>query len=138
MDKDEILIIKYPFMMTQSRISMLSQRLLEQKKTGLILLPDYCEVVVAPKDVEIKTEMENDDSSSLWLLVDNPNYSPFDHSSRPVSLMCDGCRRRIDKWADDYLRCPYCGKKHTFEGAEEKKEYTNEELAEAFNNGRGG
>jgi DNA-directed RNA polymerase subunit RPC12/RpoP len=137
MNKDDILIIMYPFWMKNNQLSSMYENILKQRANGLILLPDYCKVVTAPKDVEIKTEMENDDSPSLWLLVDNPNYSPFDHSSRPVSLKCNVCHRRIDKWDDDYLRCPYCGKKHTFV-AEEKKEYTNEELAEAFDNGRGG
>jgi hypothetical protein len=59
MNKDDILIIKYPFMMTQSRINMLRDGILKQKETGVIVLPDYCEVVIAPKDVEIKVEMED-------------------------------------------------------------------------------
>lgn len=56
MNKDDILVIKYPFMMTQSRIKILSESILKQKETGVIVLPDYCEVVIAPKDVEIKLE----------------------------------------------------------------------------------
>jgi DNA-directed RNA polymerase subunit RPC12/RpoP len=131
MNKDEILVIKYPFLMRTSELNQMYKNILEQRVNGLILLPDYCEVVTAPKDVEIKVEkMENDEPSSPWTLVDNPNYSPFDHSYRAVSLHCDGCGKHIDKWDDDYVRCPYCGKKHMF--------YTNEELAEAFDNGRGG
>ena len=58
MNKNDILVIKYPFMMTQSRINMLRDGILKQKETGVIVLPDYCEVVIAPKDVEIKVEME--------------------------------------------------------------------------------
>lgn len=58
MNKDDILIVKYPFRMTPNRVDILHKSILEQKETGVIILPDYCEVVVIPKDVEIKVEME--------------------------------------------------------------------------------
>lgn len=74
-NKDDILIVKYPFLMKSDQVNQLYESILKQKETGAIVLPDICEVVIAPKDAEIKIE---------------------------------------------------------------KHEYTNEELAEAFCNGRGG
>lgn len=56
MNKDEILIVKYPFMMSSRQTNQLYESILKQKETGVIVLPDCCEVVIAPKDVEIKTE----------------------------------------------------------------------------------
>ena len=76
MNKDDILIIvKYPYSIKSDKVNQLHDNILKQKETGVIVIPDCCEVVIAPKDVEIKME---------------------------------------------------------------KHEYTNEELAEAFCNGRGG
>lgn len=75
MNKNDILIVKYPFLMKNDQATKLYESILKQRENGVIIIPDYCEVVIAPKDIEIQTE-------------------------------------------------PH--------------EYTNEELAEAFNNGRGG
>lgn len=56
MTKDDILVIKYPFLMKNADASKLYESLLKQKENGIIIVPDYCEVVIAPKDVEIKME----------------------------------------------------------------------------------
>lgn len=58
MNKDDILVIKYPFLMKNSHATQLYESILKQKENGVIIIPDYCEVVIAPKDVEIKVEME--------------------------------------------------------------------------------
>ena len=87
MNKDDILIVKYPFLMKNDQCEILYDSILKMKENGVIIIPDYCEVVVAPKDTEIKT--------------------------------------RGDGWT--------CMKPD-----EQLHEYTNEELAEAFDNGRGG
>lgn len=56
MNKDDILIIKYPFLMKNDQATKLYESILKQKENGVIILPDYCEVVIAQKDAEIKTE----------------------------------------------------------------------------------
>ena len=56
MNKDDILIVKYPFLMKNVDASKLYESLLKQKETGIIIIPDYCEVVIAPKDIEIQTK----------------------------------------------------------------------------------
>jgi hypothetical protein len=61
MNKDDILVIRYPFLMKNSQADQLYMSILKQKENGVIILPDYCEVVTAPKDVEIKTEQPKND-----------------------------------------------------------------------------
>lgn len=119
MNKDDILIVKYPFLMKNDQATKLRDSILKQKENGVIILPDYCEVVIAPKDTEVK--IENDEQSTPWFFVDNPNYSSFDYSNnKEMNIRCDKCGKTIESWDDNYTRCPYCGKKHTF-GAEEKE-----------------
>lgn len=61
MNKDDILIVKYPFLMRNDQATKLYESILKQKENGVIIIPDYCEVVIAPKDAEIetKTQMPN-------------------------------------------------------------------------------
>lgn len=59
MNKDDILIVKYPFLMKNDQATKLYDSILKQKENGVIILPDYCEVVVAPKDTEIKMETQS-------------------------------------------------------------------------------
>ncbi len=56
MKKDDILIVKYPFRMGERDANALYNKILKQKENGVIILPDYCEVVIAPKDIEIQTK----------------------------------------------------------------------------------
>ena len=56
MNKDEILIVKYPFWMKNDQCERLYDSILKMKENGVIILPDYCEVVIAPKDIEIQTK----------------------------------------------------------------------------------
>lgn len=58
MTNDEILIVQYPFRMTKDRQMILHRNILEQKATGVILLPDYCKVITKPKDIDIQVELE--------------------------------------------------------------------------------
>lgn len=56
MNKDDILIVKYPFRMGERDANALYNKILKQKENGVIILPDYCEVIIAPKDIEIQTK----------------------------------------------------------------------------------
>lgn len=118
MNKDEVLIIKSQFPIKPEKADKVYKKLIEQMETGVILIPYGYEVIIAPKDTEIKVEMENKELSSPWAFVDNPNYSPFDSTSKQFNLFCDECGEHIEKWDDFYARCPYCGKKHTFGAVE--------------------
>lgn len=118
MNKDDILVVKYPFLMKNTQANQLYESILKQRENGVIIIPDYCEVVIAPKDVEIK--MENHEQSSPWFFVNNPNYSSYYSGSKEMNIVCDKCGKTIESWDDGYTRCPYCGKKHTF-GAEKKE-----------------
>lgn len=71
MNKDEILIVKYPFLMKNDQATKLYESILKQKENGVIILPDYCEVVIAPKDIEIQTKnkimTEEEYNKSKWV-----------------------------------------------------------------------
>ena len=70
MKKDEILIVKYPFWMKNNQCEMLYDSILKMKENGVIIIPDYCEVVIAPKDTEIQTKnkvmTEDEYNKSKW------------------------------------------------------------------------
>ena len=56
MNKDEVLIIKPQFPVKPETADNIRKKLIEQMETGIILLPFGYDVVIAPKDVEIKME----------------------------------------------------------------------------------
>ena len=58
MKSDEILIIQYPYRMSQQRADLIREQILEQKESGVILLADFCTVITKPKDIDIKVELE--------------------------------------------------------------------------------
>lgn len=119
MNKDDILILKPLFPVKPKAAHDIREMVFKQMEEGIVLLPFGYEVVIAPKDTEIK--MENDESSSPWIFINNPNYSSFDYSNiKETKIICDECGKTIESWDDTYVRCPFCGKKHTF-GAEEKE-----------------
>ena len=65
MDND-ILVIKVNMFLKNKEQEAVRQHILEQRKTGVIVLPPYCEAVMVPKDVEIKFEgVETDCESNL-------------------------------------------------------------------------
>lgn len=61
MNSDEILIIQYPYTMSQQRVDTLREQILKQKESGVILLPNLCTVVTKPKEVDIQVEVKKDD-----------------------------------------------------------------------------
>ncbi len=65
MTNDEILIIQYPFMMSQQRVNALRENILKQKESGVILLADFCKVVTKPKDIDIQVELK-EETSTPW------------------------------------------------------------------------
>lgn len=120
MKNDEILIIKYPYRMTQQRADILRKQILEQKESGVILLQDFCSVVTAPKDMDIQVELEKEDDPTPWQFVESSCYSPVNQLSKEYHAFCDGCGITLNHWDTFFKHCPYCGKKHTFE--EDKNE----------------
>lgn len=58
MNSDEILIIQCQIPMKPQKADDLRKRILEQKETGVILLPNYCTVVTKPKDIDIQVESQ--------------------------------------------------------------------------------
>ena len=55
MDND-ILVVKVNMFLKNKEAEAVRQHILEQRKTGVIVLPTYCEAIIVPKDVEIKFE----------------------------------------------------------------------------------
>lgn len=58
MKNDEILIIRCQIPMKPQKADILRKQILEQKETGVILLPNYCTVVTKPKDIDIQVEQQ--------------------------------------------------------------------------------
>ena len=53
---NNILVIKVNMFLKNKEQEAVRQHILEQRKTGVIVLPPYCEAIMVPKDVEIKFE----------------------------------------------------------------------------------
>lgn len=51
---NNILVIKVNMFLKNKEQEAVRQHILEQRKTGVIVLPPYCEAIMVPKDVEIK------------------------------------------------------------------------------------
>lgn len=52
----DVLVVKSNIALSPQSMNALKNGILEQKKSGVICLPYYCDVFVIPEDVEIKTE----------------------------------------------------------------------------------
>ena len=53
---NNILVIRVNMFLKNKEQEAVRQHVLEQRKTGVIVLPPYCEAIMVPKDVEIKFE----------------------------------------------------------------------------------
>lgn len=55
---DCLLVVQAPFILKQDRIKEIHERLVEQKKTGVIFLSSGYKVLVVPKNIEVRFEPE--------------------------------------------------------------------------------
>ena len=63
---NNILIIRVNMFLKNKEKEAVRQYIMEQRKTGVIVLPPYCEAIMVPKDVEIKFEgVETDCKSNI-------------------------------------------------------------------------
>lgn len=64
---NDILVVRVNMFLKSKEQEAVRQYILEQQKTGVIILPPYSEAIVVPKDVEIKFEGvdSNDDEPNL-------------------------------------------------------------------------
>lgn len=54
----DILVIKSKAALKVDNYKKLYDSLVAQKKNGLVIVPEYCEVIVVPDDIEIRVEGE--------------------------------------------------------------------------------
>lgn len=54
--ENDILVVRINMFLKNKEQEAFRQHILEQRKTGVIVLPPYCEAIMVPKDVEIKFE----------------------------------------------------------------------------------
>ena len=54
MNSDEILVIQADIYMKFGKLEEFRRDVIRQKKDGVIVLPPYCHVLFAPKDMEIR------------------------------------------------------------------------------------
>lgn len=57
-ESEKIIIVTIPMFMKPEDMESIYKGILYQRENGVILLPDYCKVVVAPKDIEIRLQEE--------------------------------------------------------------------------------
>lgn len=56
MGENDILVVKCNAVLSRTTMDWLRDYILGQRESGLILLPNICEAVVVPKDIEIRVE----------------------------------------------------------------------------------
>ena len=54
MTKDEILVIRCNLMLDPDELKQERQKVIEQIKDGVVLLPGYMEPIIVPKDIKIE------------------------------------------------------------------------------------
>ena len=52
----DALVIKCDVKMQPEPLEAFRKSIIEQRKSGVVVLPSYCEVIVVPEDVHIKME----------------------------------------------------------------------------------
>lgn len=50
---DEMLVIQVDIRLKPDKMEELRRDIIRQKKDGVLVLPSYCHVLLAPKDIEI-------------------------------------------------------------------------------------
>lgn len=109
MNSDEILIIQYPYRMSQQKANDLRELILKQKETGVILLPHYCTVIIKPKDIDIKVQSKAQDVTFdkygyanridlPWLRMD---IYPPEHAE--WGFFTDGKLEGVGRWKHDAI-----------------------------------
>ena len=56
MNKDDLLILKPKVYIKPAVLDQIREEIMEQKEEGVIIIPSFCEVICAPKDIEIIVE----------------------------------------------------------------------------------
>ena len=56
MSKDILVIRPKDVMLSPSMLGALRDRIHEQIPTGIVVIPEWCEVIKCPKDIEIRIE----------------------------------------------------------------------------------
>ena len=56
MSKDILIIRPNGVMLSQGMLGLLRDRIHEQIPTGVVVIPEWCEVIKCPEDIEIRVE----------------------------------------------------------------------------------
>ena len=58
---DKVLVVKINQVVSSERLDLIRQAIVNQMKTGVVLLPFGCEAIVVPENIEVKVEgVENE------------------------------------------------------------------------------
>ena len=53
---DKVLVVKINHIVSSERLDLIRQAIVNQMKMGLVILPNGCEAIVVPEDIEVKVE----------------------------------------------------------------------------------
>lgn len=58
MNKDnEVLVVRCNAPLSRVTEDYIRDHIIEQMKTGVVVLPNICEAIIVPKDIEVKVEL---------------------------------------------------------------------------------
>lgn len=88
---NDILIIKIRGLMKPDNMENFRKRIISQKEDGgVIILPGWCDVLLAPGNVDIKIDGDiKEGEKSKKMKVPNINWIKFDRSNPPSNLGID-------------------------------------------------
>lgn len=98
MNKDEVLILKPQFPVKPEKANDIRKQLIEQMETGIILLPFGYEVIVEPKQIEVKIGTDKDEDKVIHnavayiILADRNNRSA--EANRIAKILYDRAYRK--------------------------------------------
>lgn len=98
MKNKELLVVRCTINLKPKEYDVLMECIQVQKSTGTVLLPSYCEAIVVPEDIDIRSEAEwkvgtiGEDVQSLYPMI-----------------YCSHCKQPTYFSKPNY--CPHCGAK---------------------------
>lgn len=99
----DILVVSVKMFANQKQMDNITNYIRESMKTGLVVLPAYCEAVVVPEDIEVRVENAYD-STGHWINA-YPDVEPNPMFGYGICSNC-GFEQSLSNKLE---YCPNCG-----------------------------